>query len=42
VETVTEGGRDARKSEGVTLLRYENGKAVYLLGSGDYEFRARL
>jgi alpha-L-rhamnosidase len=42
VETVTEGGRDARTSEGVTLLRYENGKAVYLLGSGNYEFRARL
>lgn len=41
VETVTEGGRDARKSEGVTLLRYEDGKAVYLLGSGNYEFRAR-
>lgn len=42
VESVTEGGRDARTAEGVTLLRYENGKAVYLLVSGDYEFRARL
>jgi alpha-L-rhamnosidase len=41
VESVTEGGREARTAEGVTLLRYENGKAVYLLVSGDYEFRAR-
>ena len=41
-ESVTEGGRDSRSSEGVTLLRYENGKAVYLLVSGDYEFRSRL
>lgn len=42
VEWVTEGGRDARTAEGVTLLRYEKGKAAYLLVSGDYEFRARL
>jgi alpha-L-rhamnosidase len=37
---VTEGGRPARTSKGVTLLRYENGKAVFLLESGSYEFRA--
>lgn len=42
VESVTEGRREARTAEGVTLLRYENGKAVYLLVSGDYEFRARM
>lgn len=37
---VTEGGRPARTSKGVTQLRYENGKAVFLLESGSYEFRA--
>lgn len=42
VESVQESGRDARSAEGATLLRYENGKAVFLLVSGDYEFRARL
>ncbi len=39
-ESVMEGGREARKAPGVTLLRYENGKAVFLLTSGTYEFRA--
>lgn len=40
-DAVTESGRPARSAPGVTLLRYEKGKAVFLLASGAYEFRAR-
>jgi alpha-L-rhamnosidase len=39
-ESVKEGGRDARSADGVTFVRYENGKAVYTLKSGSYEFTA--
>lgn len=35
---VKEGGKDASAANGVTLLKYENGKAVYALKSGVYEF----
>ncbi|MCC7176253.1 MAG: family 78 glycoside hydrolase catalytic domain [Bryobacterales bacterium] len=39
-ETVREGGRAAASANGVSYLRYENGKAVYSLKSGAYEFTA--
>jgi alpha-L-rhamnosidase len=39
-QTVKEGGEDAAKATGVTFVRYENGKAVYNLKSGSYEFTA--
>jgi alpha-L-rhamnosidase len=39
-ESVKEGGVDAGKAKGVTFVRYENGKAVYTLKSGVYEFTA--
>ena len=39
-EMVTESGRRASQSEGVTLLRIEPDLAVYQLGSGDYLFKS--
>jgi alpha-L-rhamnosidase len=38
-EKVSEGGKPAAKASGITFLRYEAGKAVYLLGSGSYSFQ---
>ncbi|MBE0660065.1 MAG: family 78 glycoside hydrolase catalytic domain [Bryobacteraceae bacterium] len=35
---VKESGKDARTAKGVTFVRHENGKAVFLLQSGAYEF----
>ena len=37
---VTESGRPASQSKGVTPLRFEAGMAVYQLGSGDYQFKS--
>ncbi len=37
---VTESGRPASKSEGVTFVRFENGNAVYKVFSGEYKFTA--
>jgi len=39
-ESVKEGGKSALNARGVTFVRYENGKAVYTLQSGRYEFTA--
>ena len=36
--SVTEGGTDARRAEGVRFLRSEGGYAVYEVGSGTYSF----
>ncbi len=36
---VIEGNSDADKSEGVQLLREENGEAIYAVGAGSYQFR---
>jgi len=36
--TVTESGKPAAQSKGVEFLRMENGKAVYEVGSGSYQF----
>ncbi len=38
--TVKEGGKAAAGATGVKFLRYENGRAVYVLKSGSYEFTA--
>jgi alpha-L-rhamnosidase len=35
---VLEGGKQAAKAEGVEFLRYENGRAVFSVGSGAYSF----
>ena len=37
---VKEGGKDAGEAKGVAFLRYENGRAVYKLESGSYQFTA--
>jgi alpha-L-rhamnosidase len=37
-DAVKEGGREARGASGVTFQRHENGRAVYALKSGTYEF----
>jgi alpha-L-rhamnosidase len=39
---VTESGRPAGKSGGVTFLRMVKGRAVFSVGSGSYEFGSRL
>ncbi len=35
---VKEGGKDASSAKGVTFIKHENGRAVYKLESGSYEF----
>jgi alpha-L-rhamnosidase len=40
-DAVTEGGRPAALSEGVVLLWMENGRAVFAVESGEYEFESR-
>jgi alpha-L-rhamnosidase len=37
-KAVKESGKDAGKAKGITFIKYENGKAVYELKSGSYEF----
>jgi len=39
---VTEGGQSIDKVEGVKFLRMENGAAVYVVGSGVYQFQSIL
>jgi hypothetical protein len=39
---VMEGDSAASESEGVSFLRQEDGRAVFGVGSGRYEFRSRL
>ena len=40
-DSVTEGGRPASSSVGLEFLRMENGRAVFAVGSGSYEFESR-
>ena len=40
VESVMESSQPAEDSEGIQFLKYENGRAVYLLSSGTYSFEA--
>ncbi|HYG34600.1 MAG TPA: alpha-L-rhamnosidase C-terminal domain-containing protein, partial [Clostridia bacterium] len=39
---ITEGGKSAAKSKGVTFLRQEGKTAVFEVGSGSYSFRSRI
>ncbi len=41
-KTVTEGGSAIEQAEGVTFLSMEDGRAVYAIGSGRYEFKTTL
>jgi alpha-L-rhamnosidase len=40
-EAVTESGRSTDKSKGMKFLRMENGRAVFEIGSGEYQFASR-
>lgn len=40
VNAVKEGNQPVKKAKGVTFVEYKNGKAVYELESGSYDFRA--
>lgn len=40
--TVTESGKAADKASGVKFLRFENNVAIYLVGSGTYDFASTL
>ncbi len=37
-QTVKESGKTIDKAKGITFIKYENGKSVYELKSGNYEF----
>jgi alpha-L-rhamnosidase len=37
-DAVTESGVPATRARGVSFVRFENGAAVYRVGSGTYEF----
>jgi hypothetical protein len=39
-DAVTESGQPAAQSAGVKFLREENGRAVFAIGAGDYQFRS--
>jgi alpha-L-rhamnosidase len=39
---VTENGKPAAEAEGISFVKYEDGKAVYELASGSYEFISSL
>jgi len=40
-ESVTENGKPAVQAQGVKLVRMENGRAVFSVGSGSYRFESR-
>lgn len=42
VKSVRESGGKASKAKGVTFIKYENGKALFKLGSGTYSFNSEL
>jgi len=41
-KSVTESGRSANSAEGVKFLRIKQGKAVFAVGSGHYEFKSKI
>ena len=41
-ESVTESGKPAIQGQGVKLVRMEQGRAVFLVGSGSYNFESRI
>ena len=40
-DSVTESGQPATHSRGVRFLRMENGRAIFAVESGQYEFNSR-
>ena len=41
-ESVTENGKPVAQARGIKLLKEENGRAVFSVGSGNYSFESRL
>jgi alpha-L-rhamnosidase len=41
-KSITEGGKPASEAEGIRFIKYEDGRAVYEITSGSYEFISRL
>ena len=41
-ESVTESGKPAAQAPGVKLVRMENGRAVFMVGSGSYDFESHI
>jgi alpha-L-rhamnosidase len=41
-ESVTENGKPVGQARGVKLVKTENGRAVFSVGSGNYSFESRL
>jgi alpha-L-rhamnosidase len=42
VKAIKEGGKPVKKSMGITFMKYESGKAIYELKSGNYRFISQL
>ena len=42
VKTIKEGGKVIKKTKEITFIKFEDGKAVYELKSGDYKFSSHL
>ena len=40
-EAVTEGGKPAAQGRGIKFVKLENGRAVYVVGSGNYSIESR-
>jgi alpha-L-rhamnosidase len=40
VERVTESGKPVAQARGVKLIKLENGRAVFSIGSGNYSFES--
>jgi alpha-L-rhamnosidase len=41
-DSVTENGKAAAQARGVKLVKMENGRAVFAIGSGNYSFESRI
>jgi alpha-L-rhamnosidase len=41
-DSVTENGKATAQARGVKLVKIENGRAVFSIGSGNYTFESRI
>jgi len=41
-KSIKESGKAVNKAKGITFIRYENGKALFEIGSGSYIFTSEL
>jgi len=42
LKNIKENGKPVKRSKGITFMKYENGKAVFELRSGNYSFTSEL